>query len=892
MKMGKLIKRFFVAIGIILLLFIATAILVPVLFKDKIMALVKKELNEQLNATTDFKDVDISLFHSFPHLSVSIVDLSIVGKESFKNDTLMSAKSIDISLDLMKAINGTYDILNIGLITPRIHAIVHEDGAANWNITKPTPPSQPAAASKPFALKLRKYGIENGYIEYNDEQGKMHVILENLNHHGSGDFSSDAFTLETKTTIDALSFVYGNISYLHKVNTKVDLDLGIDNKTSKYSFNTEKIQLNGLRLSAKGFVQMPDTNNMVMDINFNTPSNDFKDILSLVPGIYQSNFKDIKTTGKLTLNGFVKGTYNKKQMPAYMLNLGIQDGSFQYPDLPQKVSNIQVKLNVDNPDGVTDHTVVNLEKCHIDLGSQPFDFRMLLKTPVSNQWIDANAKGKIDLNQMQKFMKLEAGTKLTGVISADVSVKGSIAAAQKKQFEQLDASGTIGINDLTYASKDYPDGVDIYSLVLTFNPKNVTVSNLKGQYLHTIFNGDGGINNLLGYYLHNESLSGSFRFAADKIDVNKWMGTPSTPETTAAAKPSTEPFLVPSNLDIELHAEVGTVKYDNITLTAVQGGLVIRNQVVNLQSVSGKALDGSLKMSGFYSTKTDKKNPDIQFDYSVDNVDVQKTYTSFATVQKMMPAGKYISGKITSNLTLSGKLGPDMSPVMNSLTGKGDMLLLNGLLSNFPVTDQLADKLHLTQFKTIKLQDVKIFFSFENGRVTVQPYKMKIGDIDAEIAGSNGFDQTINYGVNLSVPRAMMGSEANTMVNGLLSQAASKGVPVKLGDKVNLAVKITGTTTSPKIETNLKNVAGDAVNNVKEEIKNEVNKKVDSVKNVVKDTVKAIKTQVVSQAKDELKKQLLGGSKTDTAKKTSPIQMPKAADDVKKGLNDLFHKKK
>lgn len=55
------------------------------------------------------------------------------------------------------------------------------------------------------------------------------------------------------------------------------------------------------------------------------------------------------------------------------------------------------------------------------------------------------------------------------------------------------------------------------------------------------------------------------------------------------------------------------------------------------------------------------------------------------------------------------------------------------------------------------------------------------------------------------VPRAMMGAEANNMVNGLLSQATSAGIPIKLGDKVNLTVNITGTTTNPKIETNLKN---------------------------------------------------------------------------------------
>ncbi len=894
MNIGKLIKRFFIFIGIIVLLFIGAAIIIPVFFKDKIMAVVKTQLNEQLNATTDFKDVDISLIHNFPHLSVSITGLSIVGKDAFKNDTLISAKSIDIALDLMKAINGSYDILNIALVTPRIHAIVHTDGSANWNITKPTPPTAPAAPAKPFALKLRKYSIENGYIEYNDEQGKMHAIINNLNHSGSGDFSSDAFTLATKTDIEALTFIDGNISYLHDVKTTIDLDLQIDNKTNKYTFNTDKIQLNGLRLSTKGSVEMPDTNNMIVDVQFSTPSNDFKDILSLVPGVYQSNFKDIKTSGKLTLSGFVKGKYNKKQMPAFHVDLGIQDGSFQYPDLPEKVADIQVKLDVTNPDGVPDHTVVNLEKCHVALGTQPFDLRMLMKTPVTDQWIDANAKGKLDLTEIQKFVKLEGGTKLAGIITADVSVKGSMAAAQKKEFDKIDASGTIGMTNLSYTSKDYPDGLNLYSLILTFTPKNVTMSNLKGAYMKTVFSGDGSINNLLGYYLHNESLSGSFNFAADKIDVNKWMGTPTTTTATTAAPPSTVPFLVPSNLDVELHMSVGSVKYDNITLTNVKGGLVVRNETVTLQGVSGNALGGLLTMSGSYSTKNDKKNPDIAFEYGVQAVDVQQTFATFNTVQKMMPVAKYIqSGKMTSNLTMTGKLGPDMSPVMNSLAGKGDLMTLGCVLSNFPVTDQLSDKLHLTQFKTIKIQDTKVFFTFENGRVTVQPYKMNIGGVDAEIAGSHGFDNTINYGINLAVPTAMMGAAGSSMISNLVSQAASKGVPVKVGDKVNLAVKVTGTTTNPKIETNLKNVVGDAVNNVKEEIKKEVQQKVDSVKTVVKtavkDTVKAIKTQAVNTAKDAIKQQIQGGSNPGD-KKPDPVK--DAQDKVKGGLNDLFHKKK
>lgn len=891
----KIVKRLLLTVGILLFLLVAAAIIIPVFFKDKIMAVAKKQMNEQLNATADFKDIDISILRSFPRLSVRVEGLSIVGKDVFKNDTLISTNSIDVALDLMKAINGEYEILNIGLNTPRIHAIVLEDGKPNWDIAKPSEETKPETKeeSAPFAMKLRKYSIDNGYIEYNDKQGKMHAIIRNLNHSGSGDFTSDNFTLATKTTADAVTFINAGVPYLNKVKTSIDLDLGIDNKNSKYTFNTDKIQLNGLKLYTKGWVQMPDTSNMLMDITYGTPSNDFKDILSLVPGIYTADFKDVKTTGKLALSGFVKGKYNATQLPSFMVNLGIENGSFQYPALPQKVSNIQVKLKVVNPDGVTDHTVIDLAQCHVELGAEPFDLRMLLRNPMTTQWIDAAAKGHIDLSRVTQFVALEAGTKMAGDIKADVSVKGSMAQAQQKKFDGIDAAGTIDINNLSYASKDYPDGVTVNSLLLTFTPKNVTVANLKGKYLGTTFNGVGSVDNLIGYAMNDQTLTGSFALNADFVDVNKFMGTEPAPPETTAAPAATDPFIVPANLDLELKTTVGRVKYDNLELIGLNGGMAIRNEAVTLKNITAKALDGTIGMTGSYSTKADKKNPDIAFSYSLIAVDVQKTFTTFNTVQKLMPSAKYISGKLSSQLTMTGKLTPAMSPDMNTLSGKGDMMLLGAKLSGHPVTDQLADKLKLSQFKSIALNDAKLFFEFMNGRVNVQPFKVKIGpDIEAEIAGSHGFDQTLNYGANVVVPRTILGSAGNAMVTGLLNQATAKGLPpVNIGDKVNFAVKITGTSTKPKVETDLKSSANNAVANAKEEIKKEIDKKVQEVKAEVKDTVNAIKNQAVNEAKKELEKQLTGQGGGGDSKKVED-KAKEAADKAKEGLKGLFNKKK
>src|SRR5690606_25034429 len=153
------------------------------------------------------------------------------------------------------------------------------------------------------------------------------------------------------------------------------------------------------------------------------------------------------------------------KLPAYLINLDVADGFFQYPDLPAPVKNINIKMKVDNPDGVTDHTVVDIANAHFEMENDPFDLRLLLKTPVSNMWVDMGAKGKIDLSTMTRMVKLEQGTSIKGLLNADLLLKGYIDAVQKQQFDQFNASGTLALNQFFYASADYPDGVALDKLL-------------------------------------------------------------------------------------------------------------------------------------------------------------------------------------------------------------------------------------------------------------------------------------------------------------------------------------------------------------------------------------------------------------------------------------------
>ncbi|MFM6993888.1 MAG: AsmA-like C-terminal region-containing protein, partial [Sediminibacterium sp.] len=744
----------------------------------------------------------------------------------------------------------------------RIHALVSKEGKVNWDIFKPDTTTKPAAETKPLSLKLKQYKINDAYISYIDRESNMQAELLHLNHSGSGDFMNDIFTLSTTTSTDALSFSYHNIPYLVNTKTAVETAIQVDNKADKYTFKTGDISINNLNLFAEGFFQLLDSA-YVMDIKFNAPSNDFKNILSLVPAVFKKDFDKVEANGKAVFNGFAKGTYSDSQIPAYGIHLEVQNGSFKYSDLPKPVKNINLKLDVTNPDGITDHTVVNIPQGHIEMDNEPFDFRLLLKNPVSSMFIDAAAKGKLNLAKVSQFAKLEEGSRLSGLLDADIKLKGSVTAIEKKQFDQFNASGTIRINQMDYASKAYPDGVNVAQLLMTFNPKNVTVNNFKGQYLKTNFNASGLLSNLLGYVLKNQPLEGSLNVKADAMNLNTWMAATSANSQTST--PAT-PFAVPANIKFNLDAAIGKVHYDKLDIEHLSGNMVLKDETIVMNNIRGEALGGTMLVNGSYSTKVSKKNPDVAFSYEVKEVDVQQTFNAFNTVQKLMPIGQFISGTFSSQLKLNGKLGENMMPQMNSLSGDGQMLLLKGVLANFEPVNKLASTLNVSQLKNISLSNVTNHFSFTNGKVNVKPFKIKVNDLNMEIAGAHGFDQSLDYNLNLQVPRSMMGSGANGLINNLSTKAGANGIPIKMSDVINLSVKMGGTIKNPNLKTDLKK----GTSSLAEEAKAQAT-------NAVKDTLKSVKTQAVTKAKEEVIKAV---AKDTTTKKA-----------IKNVLDGFFKKK-
>lgn len=885
-----MLKKILLGLGIFLVLLLGAAILLPIIYKDKIVALVKEEANKNLNAKVDFGEFDLTILSSFPDFTLTINNLSIVGVAPFEGDTLTSANQLSLTVDIMSVIGGgQIDIESIRLKQPLINLIVLKDGKANWDIAKPDS-SAATTGGEPskFKVALQSYSIENGRMSYDDASLGFKMSMEDLNHSGKGDFTQDLFVLSTNTTAAATDLWYGGIKYLHRAETKLKADLDMDMPNFKFTFKENELTLNRLVLGMEGWLSMPKED-IVMDLKFEARQNEFKNFISMIPGVFREGFDGVKTSGTLALKAFVKGTYNEKQMPGFGLNLKIGNGMFQYPSLPVAVNNVQVDLNITNPDGVPDHTLIDLYKMHVELGREPFDARLRVRTPVSDADINGNIKGFINFANISKIIPLEAGTSLSGTMNSDLTFAGRLSAIEQKRYEAFQAAGSLLLKNFNYTSKEYKQGFDLQECQLTFNPQHVTLNNFDARMGNSDIRANGTLDNLLSYLFKNETLKGTLNILSTKLDL---AALNSTEPTTASATPDTAAMQlieVPSNIDFVTNTNIGTLIYDNVTLENLSGQVVIRNQAVNMENLSFTTMGGVMKLSGQYAT-TDRKKADISLSMNITEFDIQQTVKTFNTVKKMAPIAERANGRFSSSFNMKGKLNDKMEPEMNTLTGGGKLSTANVTISNFTPLQKVADVLKMEQFKQLNVSNVNLSFTFENGRVNVKPFEANLAGIPTTIAGSTGFDQTIDYTLGMNVPTSKLPSAATGAINGLISKANAKGANFSMAEHIKMNLKMGGTVTNPTVSTDIKETGGKVVDALKDKAKEEVDRLKKEAEAKARAEAERIKSEAEAKAKaeaDRLKKEAEAKAKAE-AERLKKEAEKKAKD----ALNNVFGPKK
>ena len=868
--MKKFVK---IVVSILLVLVIALAA-IPFLFQDKLVALVKETINNNVNAKVEFSDANLSLLKNFPKASVELKNVTVTNFAPFEGDTLVYSESIQIKLkitEIFKSANSQLNVQSFAIDNSLVNIMIDKNGNTNYdiakkdvNVTSDTTEETEQASSSNFKLSLNSYEVTKATIKYTDKKGNMNLVLSDFNHSGSGDFSQKTTELDTKTTTSVL-FERGGTKLINNQHLDLNAILALDLENSKYAFLKNEAHINQLPLTFDGYVQLNKDESQDVNINFKTPSSDFKNFLALIPEEYAKNISDVKTSGDFSVIGKIEGKVTEKTIPTIDVSITSNNASFKYPSLPKSVNNIHIDTQIKNTSGNVDDTYVSINRLAFNIDENKFSGNAKISNLTKNPYINTTINGKIDLSHINKVYPLELENELSGIINANLTSKFDIDAVQNNKYERIKNSGKLEITDFLFSGKEMANPLKINSAKVDFAPSKISLTNFDAITGTSDLKATGTINNLLGFILSDKNLQGTFNLNSDSFKVSDFMTTDTTSETDKPKEEETvktdkpkENLKIPAFLDCVVNANAKEVFYDNLKLENVKGTLIIKDQKATLKDVNGGMFGGNIALNGAVDTKPEKSVFDV--DMGIKSFNISDSFKNIELFKMLSPIATVLQGKLNTDINLSGSLKDDFTPNLASVSGKAlaEILATNVEPKNSKALSLLDQNLGFVDLKKLDLKDIKTNLSFENGKVNVKPFKLKYQDIDIEVAGSHSFDQLMDYNATFNVPAKYLGSE----VTGLLSKLDSKDQNVS----VPVTANFSGSFTNPTVKTDLNS----------------------AVSNLTSQLIQKQKNSLIDKAVGGL----LGGNKDTKSSATGDDKKENTVDKVKGALDGLFGKKK
>ncbi|WP_310555584.1 AsmA-like C-terminal region-containing protein [Flavobacterium sp.] len=856
-------KKIFIGIGVFFAVLIAALFAIPIFFKDQIKAKIEQSINENVDAKVTFADADLSLFKNFPQANVGIEKLIIINKAPFEGDTLVAFEELDLQMSIKELFKGDGEAMTLQAISVKngkANILFDKNGVGNFDIALKDNSKIDPKESKPFAMNIQNYSLENFKFKYYDERSKIKMVITELNHKGTGNFAAQKLDLNTNTTAK-ISLDMDKMNYMNKVAITLDAMLGIDLENQKYTFKENKAKINELPLEFNGFIQLLEKG-QAYDLTFKTPTSSFKNFLGLIPATYAGNLKEVKTTGDFSVNGKVNGTLTDTTVPKFNIAIASNNSSFQYPDLPKSVQNIIIDTKIINETGIMNDTYVNLDKLSFKIDQDVFNAKANIKNIATNALVNAELKGTINLSNVTKAYPVKLDTPLSGVLVADVTTKFDMKSVETNQYQNIQNSGTMNLSGFNYTGDGMAKPVKINQAAIAFNTSQIKLNQFSATTGKSDFQLTGTLDNFYGFMFRKQILKGNFNMNSNQFLVADFMA-PTTSTSTEGKTTKKEEVKIPAFLDCAITAKANTVVYDNLTLKAVSGKMIIRDEAVTLQNVKMNIFDGVIGMNGVVSTKG--KTPTFNMDLDLNKVDIAQSFTQLEMLKKIAPIAGVVNGKLSSKIKLNGNLdSKEMTPDLKTLSGDllGQLLETKVNPNNSQMLTALSQNVKFLDASKLNLNDLKAAVSFNNGKVNVKPFQIKYQDIVAEVGGTHGFDQNMNYNIKMDVPAKYLGSDVTKLIAKLSPSDANKV------QNIPITALMSGNFKSPKISTDMKSAVG----------------------NLTTQLVKIQKEKLLNQGTSALGN-ILGGKKNpaDSTKTKKNEAIKNTANDL---LNGIFGKKK
>ncbi|TYA52980.1 DUF3971 domain-containing protein [Formosa maritima] len=469
----KLFKRLFLfLLTAFLLLMLAIAIALNFVFTpEKITPQIVELINKNVNATVTCQTIDPAFFSTFPNFSITLKNGSIVNYKvlkdeklvEFKNDTLAKFESLQLTFNLIKLLqNKEVDIKKASFINPEIHALINENGFANWNILK-TSESETEIETDTTSIDATKYlktfnvdklEIVNANLHYEDLFTKALVDIPVLNLDLTINKNEEGVDLNVNTNGLDIVFIKDEVRFLNKLKLTLKTDVNYNKQNKELVFGKSILNTNNIEFLADGNIKINKPEKQVftnLNLRLNVPS--LKTFIDLIPENILEYKKDLITEGEVVLNAHIIGAYGKDVFPDINAQLNIENGSFKFKNFPGEIETFQADITSTIDFNTLSNSNVTIDKLELKGTGIHLNSKGTITNVIQNASVNASLNGDIDFTKLKEAFPINKNIDASGIAKVDFKTSFTKKAIINQDYKRINASGTMLLKNVNLHHK-------------------------------------------------------------------------------------------------------------------------------------------------------------------------------------------------------------------------------------------------------------------------------------------------------------------------------------------------------------------------------------------------------------------------------------------------------
>lgn len=744
----RLLKHIVITVAGVLFLGVISLTLYAWLRRDHLASAFVEKINETINTKISYNTIRVSVFESFPGITVRFSDLLIepspfYDKTHFageETDTLFFASSLSLTAGIPSLLTGTISIRSIAARDGKLTLLRDKRGDINYEIFS----SRNEGGRRVDLKSISIHGVET---VWHDRSSSFRIagLIDEASLSGEI-FSTGIFLNSTLAASVSSLDIYG----MHFAGIPAEASVRIRKTGNSLSIAKGSLDLAGLSFGVDGMVNY---SNSTLDLSIEGKKIDVAMLVRGLPDKWKSVTGGFSPSGIVDLRCKISGPYGDAGSPRIDMTYNLSGGRMSHSSSGLSVNNLSFSGGMTAGQSDRPETfLVSIDTLSATYGSASLAAKFRMSNPARPD-IYMSLIGDINFNDLRKVFGTDFVRNQTGSVKGSIKMSGVLPDSLRHLVSSLPSLDPVALLTFNEFGATFASSGLVFSNVtgsVTIND-DLTASNLSFSVLGQNFLVNAMMDNFTGWIAGNASplaISGDVstdRFVTAFFTDNK---------SDSAAAGKTRLNIFPPDIMMKISFRADSIISRNFRAANFTSELDYKPYIISFSDVRAEGLDGLL--TGELMIAKQKNGSHVSRSrLEVTDIDLNKAFSTFNNFGQTFITDNNLFGRLTGDVTLMAPLDSMFRIETASLVSEAHLSITKGRLVSFAPAESLSSFLDLDELRDISFSKMDNDIFIRNRSVSIPKMLINSSAGNFTIYGTHGFDGVYIYHIRVLLSELM-----------------------------------------------------------------------------------------------------------------------------------------